>query len=159
MGGKAKMAGVRLEEIELMEAWSEENDEVRARFDFPLTAASGCSSCSVIYYVIEPGHRTPMHIHSCEEIQGIVEGTTEVTVGDEVQTFEAEALVVVPALTKHSLENVGNTQLREAAAHRAVVLLSGAHRGPVRPSGRGVAARKRQPAAAPTAPATRAAPV
>jgi len=38
-----------------------------------------------------------MHIHSCEEIQGIVEGTTEVTVGDEVQTFEAEALVVVPA--------------------------------------------------------------
>jgi hypothetical protein len=37
MGSKAKMAGVRLEEIELMEAWSEENDEVRARFDFPLT--------------------------------------------------------------------------------------------------------------------------
>ena len=112
MGSKAKMAGVRLEEIELMEAWSEENDEVRARFDFPLTAASGCTSSSVIYYVIEPGHRTPMHIHSCEEIQGIVEGKTEVTVGDEVQTFEAEALVVVPALTKHSLENVGNTQLR-----------------------------------------------
>jgi hypothetical protein len=64
MKSKAKMAGVRLEEIELMEAWSEENDEVRARFHFPLTAASGCTSCSVIYYVIEPGHRTPMHIHS-----------------------------------------------------------------------------------------------
>src|SRR5688572_13986951 len=68
--GKTKMAGVRLEEIELMEAWSEENPEVRAKFDFPLTAATGCTSSSVIYYVIEPGHRTPLHIHSCEEIQG-----------------------------------------------------------------------------------------
>ena len=110
--GKTKMAGVRLEEIELMEAWSEENPEVRAKFDFPLTAATGCTSCSVIYYVIEPGHRTPLHIHSCEEIQGVVEGTTEVQVGDEVETFEAEALVVVPALTKHSLKNVGDTPLR-----------------------------------------------
>ena len=53
-----------------------------------------------------------MHIHSCEEIQGIVEGTTEVTVGDETQTFEAEALVVVPALTRHSLRNVGERPLR-----------------------------------------------
>ena len=34
------------------------------------------------------------------------------TVDNEVQTFEAEALVVVPALTRHSLENVGNTPLR-----------------------------------------------
>ena len=95
-----------------MQAWSKENDDVRARFDFPLTAASGCTSCSVIYYVIEPGDRTPMHIHSCEEIQAIVEGTTEVTVGDEVQTFAAEALVVVPALVRHSLKNVGQTPLR-----------------------------------------------
>lgn len=109
---KTKMTGIRLDDVELMEAWSEENPEVRAKFDFPLTAATGCTSSSVIYYVIEPGHRTPMHIHSCEEIQGIVEGTTEVQVGDEVETFEAEALVVVPALTKHSLKNVGDTPLR-----------------------------------------------
>ncbi|MDP9228919.1 MAG: cupin domain-containing protein [Actinomycetota bacterium] len=112
MEGKAKMAGVRLEEIELMEAWSDQDEEVRARFEFPLTAATGCTSCSVIYYVIEPGHRTPTHIHSCEEIQGIFEGRTEVTVGDQTQTFEAEALVVVPALTKHTLKNVGETPLR-----------------------------------------------
>ena len=112
MGGMVGMAAVRLEELELMDAWSKENDDVRARFDFPLTAASGCTSCSVIYYVIEPGDRTPMHIHSCEEIQTIVEGTTEVTVGDEVQTFAAEALVVVPALVRHSLKNVGETPLR-----------------------------------------------
>ncbi len=112
MEGRDGMAAVRLEELELMDAWSRDNDDVRARFDFPLTAASGCTSCSVIYYVIEPGDRTPMHIHSCEEIQAIVEGTTEVTVGDEVQTFAAEALVVVPALVRHSLKNVGETPLR-----------------------------------------------
>ena len=106
------MAGVRLEEIELIEAWSEEDEEVRAKFDFPLTAATGTTSCSVIYYVIEPGHRTPTHIHSCEEIQGIVEGTTEVTVGDDTETYEAEALVVVPPLTRHTLKNVGDTPLR-----------------------------------------------
>jgi quercetin dioxygenase-like cupin family protein len=109
---KTAMAAVRLEEIELMEAWAEDDEEIRAKFDFPLTAATGCTSCSVIYYVIEPGHKTPLHIHSCEEIQSVVEGTTEVRVGDEVQTFEAEALVVVPALVKHQLTNVGDTPLR-----------------------------------------------
>jgi quercetin dioxygenase-like cupin family protein len=106
------MAGVRLEDVELMEAWSEENEDVRAEFDFPITAATGTTSCSVIYYVIPPGHRTPTHVHSCEEIQGIIEGTTEVTVGDETQKWEAEALVVVPAMTKHTLKNVGDTPLR-----------------------------------------------
>jgi quercetin dioxygenase-like cupin family protein len=107
-----RMAAVRLSELDLVEAWVEGSPSMRVRFDFPLTAASGCASSSVIYYEIEPGNRTPRHIHSAEEIQMIVQGTADVEVGDEVERFSAEALVVVPALVAHALSNVGETPLR-----------------------------------------------
>jgi hypothetical protein len=64
-----KMAAVRLSDLNLVEAWVEGAPTLRARFDFPLTAASGCASSSVIYYEVDPGDRTPRHIHSAEEIQ------------------------------------------------------------------------------------------
>lgn len=48
MKGETKMAAARLSELELIEAWSETDPTVRARFDFPLTAANGCASSSVI---------------------------------------------------------------------------------------------------------------
>ena len=107
-----KMAAVRLSELEMIEAWVEGSPTMRARFDFPLTAATGCASSSVIYYEVDPGNRTPSHVHSAEEIQMIVEGTADVEVGDEVARFSAEALAVVPALVPHALANVGETVLR-----------------------------------------------
>ena len=107
-----KMAAVQLSELELIEAWVEGSATMRARFDFPLTAASGSASSSVIYYEVDPGHRTPRHVQSAEEIQMIVEGTADVEVGEEVARFSAEALAVVPALVPHVLTNVGETTLR-----------------------------------------------
>ena len=50
-----KMAAVRLSELEMVEAWVEGSPTLRARFDFPLTAATACASSSVIYYVVDPG--------------------------------------------------------------------------------------------------------
>lgn len=107
-----KMAAVQLSELELIEAWVEGSATMRARFNFPLTAASGCASSSVIYYEVDPGNRTPRHVHSAEEIQMIVEGTADVEVGEEVARFSAEALAVVPALVPHVLTNVGESTLR-----------------------------------------------
>ncbi len=112
MTTNGKVAGVRLAELEMVEAWVEGRPELRARFAFPLTAAEGCGSCSVIYYEVDPGHRTPRHIHTAEEIQMIVEGTADVEVGDQVARYEAEALAAVPALVPHALANVGETTLR-----------------------------------------------
>jgi quercetin dioxygenase-like cupin family protein len=110
--GEAKMAAVRLSELELVEAWVEGQPTLRARFNFPLTAANGCASSSVIYYELDPGNSTPRHIHSTEEIQMIVEGTAEVEVGAALERFDAEALAVVPALVPHALRNVGSRPLR-----------------------------------------------
>jgi quercetin dioxygenase-like cupin family protein len=106
------MPAVRLGELELVEAWVEGDPTLRARFDFPLTAAEGCASSSVIYYELEPGMRTPRHIHSAEEVQLILAGTAEVEVGSEVARFSAEALAVVPALVPHALRNVGDDLVR-----------------------------------------------
>jgi mannose-6-phosphate isomerase-like protein (cupin superfamily) len=110
--GESKMAAVRLGELELVEAWVEGEPTVRARFDFPLHAASGCASSSVIYYEVDPGNGTPRHIHTCEEIQMILEGTAEVEVGTEVERLAGESLAVVPALVPHAIRNVGETALR-----------------------------------------------
>jgi quercetin dioxygenase-like cupin family protein len=110
--GETRMAAVRLGELELVEAWVEGDETLRARFDFPLTAANGCASSSVIYYELDPGKRTPRHIHSAEEIQLILEGIVEVEVGGELARLEAEALAVAPALVPHALRNVGDVPVR-----------------------------------------------
>jgi uncharacterized cupin superfamily protein len=106
------MAAIRLNELELIEAWVEGSPDMRARFEFPVTAANGLAASLVIHYLVDPGHWTPRHIHSAEEIQMIVEETADVEVGNEIARLPKEALAVVPALVPHVLTNVGETRLR-----------------------------------------------
>ena len=106
------IASVKLAEIELGEGWVEGEPQKRGRFAFPLTAANGCASSSVIYFEVQPGDQVLRHVHSAEELILIVEGSAEVEVGGEVGTFGAESICVVPALVPHALVNVGDSVLR-----------------------------------------------
>jgi quercetin dioxygenase-like cupin family protein len=108
----AQITSVALTEIELAEGWVASDPRKRGRFAFPLTAANGCASSSVIYFEVQPGDQVLRHIHSAEEVILILEGTAEVEVGGETGTFGGESLLVVPALVPHALFNVGETTLR-----------------------------------------------
>jgi quercetin dioxygenase-like cupin family protein len=103
-----------LNNLELMEAWSNEDESLRMRVTFPVFHAVGAKSTALVYFELEPGDRVGTHTDSAEEILLILEGRAEATVGDEHGTLEAGSIAVVPALEPHDLRNIGESTLRVA---------------------------------------------
>ena len=100
-----------IDDLELLDAWAEA-EGTGVRFNFPLSAAVGTKSTSVVYFEVEPGKRLPIHTDSAEEILLILAGRGEATVGDETAPVSAGVLAVVPALVPHGVENTGDETLR-----------------------------------------------
>jgi quercetin dioxygenase-like cupin family protein len=77
------MIAERIDELELMEVWYENDPTMRIRVNFPFYVGTGTKSTAVVYFEIEPGCRLGTHTDSAEEILLILEGEAEATVGDE----------------------------------------------------------------------------
>jgi quercetin dioxygenase-like cupin family protein len=99
-------------ELELMEAWYEDDPTMQVRVNFPFFLGTGNKNTAVVYFEIEPGHRLGTHTDSAEEILLFLEGTAEVTVGDESGRVSAGEMAVVPAMVPHGMRNVGDETLR-----------------------------------------------
>lgn len=106
------MYTVRLSDLEMPEAGYENDPTVRAKANFPFSAATGTKSTAVVYFEVEPGHRLGTHTDSAEELLLIVEGEAEATVGDEQGRVSAGEMALVPAMVPHSVRNVGDETLR-----------------------------------------------
>ena len=106
------MITARLEELDLTEGWAEGHPEVGFKFGPAVSAANGSASSQVIYVSIEPGKRGGRHAHSAEEIFLVLEGTAEVTVGDERELVSAGSMALFPAQVPHDPLNVGSETLR-----------------------------------------------
>ena len=106
------MIVVKLDELELLDAWYEEDPTMRVRFDFPLFAARGTRSTAVVYFELDPGCRLGTHVDSTEELLLILEGTAEVTVGEEQGQASVGEIAVVPAMVPHGLRNDGEEKVR-----------------------------------------------
>ena len=106
------MIVVKLNELELLDAWYEDDPTMRVRFDFPLFAARGTKSTAVVYFELDPGCRLGTHVDSTEELLLILEGAAEVTVGDERGRASAGEIALVPAMVPHSLRNDGEETVR-----------------------------------------------
>lgn len=106
------MIVVNLDGLELLDAWYEEDSTMRVRFDFPLFAARGTRSTAVVYFGLDPGCRLGTHVDSTEELLLILEGTAELTVGEEQGRASAGEIAVVPAMVPHSLRNDGEETVR-----------------------------------------------
>ncbi len=111
----------RLHELEVEEVWSEQDDSIRHAAAYPTFWGTGSQGSSVVYFELEPQRRLGRHTHSAEEVVLAVEGTVEVTVGDETETLTAPALAVVPPLAPHDVRNAG-----EGTARCAGVMASAA---------------------------------
>jgi quercetin dioxygenase-like cupin family protein len=105
------MITAHVSQLELFEAWTE-SEGTGVRASFPLSAAAGTKSTTVVYFEVEPGKRLPVHTDSAEEILYVVSGRGLATVGEETVPVDAGALAVVPALVPHGVENVGDEPLR-----------------------------------------------
>jgi quercetin dioxygenase-like cupin family protein len=114
----------RIEELELMEVWYEDDPTMRVKVNFPFFLGTGTKNTAVVYFEIEPGYRLGTHTDSAEEILLILEGEAEVNLGDEQGRLSAEEMALVPAMVPHSLRNVGNERMRVAGFFSSNVLVS-----------------------------------
>jgi quercetin dioxygenase-like cupin family protein len=78
-----------------------------------LTTEATGGALSVIMGCHEPGEGPPDHVHfSQEEVFFIVEGTYELTVGDQTSTAGPGTIVFIPRNVVHRFKNIGNTTAR-----------------------------------------------
>jgi quercetin dioxygenase-like cupin family protein len=118
------MIAERIDELELMEVWYEDDPTMRVKVNFPFFLGSGTKSTAVVYFEIEPGHRLGTHTDSAEEILLVLEGTAEVSLGDEQGRLSAGEMALVPAMEPHGLRNAGEETLRVVGFFSSNVVVS-----------------------------------
>jgi quercetin dioxygenase-like cupin family protein len=106
------MVSFNIRELDLVEGWASDDDTVRARFSVPITAGTGATSTSVIYFEIDPGNKLSPHSHTADEVLLILEGMAEAIVGEAVTTLDVGGMTVIPANVVHNVVNAGSDTLR-----------------------------------------------
>ncbi len=106
------MFTAQLDELELFESWSQEDPQIASKSAIVLTSREGSAITQVFYIVCEPHKRIGRHVHSAEEVLLVLEGTAEVSVGDERARLSAGGLALIPAGVPHEPINVGSDALR-----------------------------------------------
>jgi mannose-6-phosphate isomerase-like protein (cupin superfamily) len=95
------------EELTLIDARSEDDPTLRARFNWLLSAVNGTTSTAAVYGELEAGCRIMTHMDGAEEVLFVLEGTVDLTVGDERRQVKAVGVAVIPALVPHHFRNDG----------------------------------------------------
>jgi quercetin dioxygenase-like cupin family protein len=114
----------RIDQLELLEVWYENDPTMRLKVNFLFFLGTGTKSSAVVYFEIEPGHRLGTHTDSAEEILLVLEGTAEVSLGDEQGRLSAGEMALVPAMVPHGLRNVSDETVRVVGFFSSNVIVS-----------------------------------
>ncbi len=71
----------------------------------------GVKTMEVWLQTIEPGGRTPLHCHDCEEVIVAVRGSGRVTIAGETIDFGHNSTLIFPPNVVHEIINTGNEDL------------------------------------------------
>ena len=118
------MIAERIDQLELLEAWYENDPQMRVKANFPFFVGNGTKNTAVVYFELEPGHKLGTHTDSAEEILLVLEGTAEVSLGDEQGRLSAGEMALVPAMVPHGLRNVGDETVRVVGFFSSNVVVS-----------------------------------
>jgi quercetin dioxygenase-like cupin family protein len=121
---KVNVIAERIDQLELMEFWYEDDPTMRVKVNFPFYVGTGTKNTAVVYFELEPGHRLGTHTDSAEEILLVLEGEAEVSLGDEQGRISAGEIAVVPAMVPHGLRNVGDETVRVVGFFSSNVVVS-----------------------------------
>jgi quercetin dioxygenase-like cupin family protein len=117
------MITASIDQIEFQRGWSDTRPDVAFAFGLAVSTVNGSSSSQVICVALEPGKSGGRHAHSAEEILIVLEGTAELTVGDERERLSAGGIAVIPAKSIHEPVNVGRETLRFLAIFPSAAVL------------------------------------
>jgi quercetin dioxygenase-like cupin family protein len=118
------MLAERIDQLELLEVWYENDPTMRLKVNFPFFLGTGTKSTAVVYFEIEPGYRLGTHTDSAEEILLVLEGMAEVSLGNEQGRLSVGEMALVPAMVPHGLRNVGEETLRVVGFFSSNVVVS-----------------------------------
>jgi quercetin dioxygenase-like cupin family protein len=118
------MYKANLNTLDLFEAWYENDPQMRIKAFPPFSKATGNASSAIMYFEIEPGHYLGTHTDSAEEIVLLLSGTVEASLGDEHGALTAGEAVLIPAMTPHSIRNVGTEKARCVGFFSSATLVS-----------------------------------
>ena len=118
------MIAERIDQLELLEVWYENDPTMRLKVNFPFFLGTGTKSTAVVYFEIEPGHRLGTHTDSAEEVLLVLEGEAEVSLGDEQGLLSAGEMALVPAMVPHGLRNAGDETVRVVGFFSSNVVVS-----------------------------------
>ncbi len=126
-----------LNNLEMLDAWYENDPAMRVKVNFPFNAATGNESSSVVYFEIEPGRYLGTHTDSAEEIILILAGTVEASLGEEKGQLSRGQAVLIPTMVPHGFRNIG-TETARCAGFFAAVTVEGTFDQPMMPFGQRV---------------------
>ncbi len=106
---------VTISDMQLAAVHGADDDTVRWAGGFAAYGGSGANDSAVVSYEIEPGGRLGWHTDRTEETQFIVSGIGELRREDGSWPVGPGSILVLPALVRHDLANVGTETLRGAA--------------------------------------------
>jgi len=117
------MITARIDELELRKGWSEVEPDVAFKFGLAVSKANGSASSQVVCVTLEPGKSGGRHAHSAEEILFVLEGTAQLTVGNEWERLGKGDMAVIPAAIAHEPINIGSERLRFLAIFPSAMVL------------------------------------
>ncbi len=81
-----------------------------------VNAGTGSTALTVLVNVLGDGESVPEHVHDVEEVLIVVEGSCQVSSGDELYAARAGDAVIVPPGTVHGILHTGSAPTRVIAA-------------------------------------------
>lgn len=90
----------------------EYNCKLRRLFPWPnqVDTKRQITEFGVIWVVVEPGKAVDMHDHDEEETFIVVEGSAELTLGEEKTVLKRGDVAYIPRFARHSLRNLSDTE-------------------------------------------------
>jgi quercetin dioxygenase-like cupin family protein len=113
-----------LTNLEMLDAWYEDDPAMRVTVNFPFFAATGNKTSSVVYFEIEPGRYLGTHTDSAEEIILILSGSVEARLGEETGRLSAGQGVLIPEMVPHGVRNIGQETARCVGFFSAATVVS-----------------------------------
>jgi quercetin dioxygenase-like cupin family protein len=101
-----------LNNLQLHETWTENDARQHTRSAFPLVGVMGSENSAMVYFELQPGDHLGRHTDSAEEVLLILQGTVEVSVGEEQGRISQGEFALVPKMIPHDLRNVGQETVK-----------------------------------------------
>jgi quercetin dioxygenase-like cupin family protein len=118
------MLAIRLDQLELLELWQEQDSLQQWKAQFPLMGIPDTDSLGAVYFELPPDEGLPVHTDSRDEIVVLLSGAGEASVGDETGEIAAPAMVFIPEMVPHGFRNTGEDTIRALGIFAGAAVVS-----------------------------------